>query len=639
MAEKLIIDLQVNSNIQDTSKKVDGLKTSVNDAKTSVKGFKNETEKINTGAIDKLGGSLSNLSPAFKNGITSAKQLGSQLLLLAANPIVAVTLSLVAAVGLLFKAFSSTKAGADQLSQVMAGLSSVVDVVRDRILNVGNAIVKFFSGDFKGALNEGKKAISGFSDEVVGEFKKAANATKDLQQVEDAFNRLSVSRAKVNRDLAISKELLTDENASFEEKRKALEKIKITEGKQTEQELANAKKKFEAIKALNALSDTSRENKKKEQEAEAALFALQEQSARDRRAINKQEKTLLNQQKAAEKEAADKRKAQIEQNQAEAKVAYDKQKVLLEESLKDESLNFEQRRKLVSDNLKLSDADRKKINEQINNEEKKSIEQHNKAIADLEKKLDDEKANRLADTAVKKEQLDFDRRVLEIEKLTSDTNERNALIEKLDSEHKIRMGIAQEADNKKAIDENKIKEDKITADKKAAEEARRNINNIAIQSAQGLVGILAGLGEKNKKIQKAALIANGALSIAEIINNTNTGASKEVATKGIFGLSTSAVLYAKMAISIGSVIAATAKGLSSLGGGSAPSRGGDSSGGGSNAPVSQPPAFNVVGASNTNQLADAIGGQAQQPIKAFVVSNDVTTAQSMDRNIVSGASI
>jgi uncharacterized protein with FMN-binding domain len=42
---------------------------------------------------------------------------------------------------------------------------------------------------------------------------------------------------------------------------------------------------------------------------------------------------------------------------------------------------------------------------------------------------------------------------------------------------------------------------------------------------------------------------------------------------------------------------------------------------------------------DTNQLADAIGGQSQQPIKAFVVSNDVTSAQSMDRNIVSGASI
>ena len=54
---------------------------------------------------------------------------------------------------------------------------------------------------------------------------------------------------------------------------------------------------------------------------------------------------------------------------------------------------------------------------------------------------------------------------------------------------------------------------------------------------------------------------------------------------------------------------------------------------------SLPPAFNVVGASDTNQLADAIGGQSQEPIRAYVVSGDVTSAQSMDRNIIDGASI
>ena len=57
------------------------------------------------------------------------------------------------------------------------------------------------------------------------------------------------------------------------------------------------------------------------------------------------------------------------------------------------------------------------------------------------------------------------------------------------------------------------------------------------------------------------------------------------------------------------------------------------------APPSIPPAFNVVGASGTNQLAEAIGGQSQQPVKAFVVSNDVSTAQELDRNIVKGASL
>ena len=64
------------------------------------------------------------------------------------------------------------------------------------------------------------------------------------------------------------------------------------------------------------------------------------------------------------------------------------------------------------------------------------------------------------------------------------------------------------------------------------------------------------------------------------------------------------------------------------------------SGGGGSAPsVPQAPSFNVVGAAPENQLAQAIGEDNKQPIKAFVVSNDVTNAQALDRNIVEGASI
>jgi len=55
--------------------------------------------------------------------------------------------------------------------------------------------------------------------------------------------------------------------------------------------------------------------------------------------------------------------------------------------------------------------------------------------------------------------------------------------------------------------------------------------------------------------------------------------------------------------------------------------------------ASTPPSFNVVGQSGTNQLAEAIGSQSQQPVQAYVVANDVTTAQSMDRNIIDDASL
>ena len=187
--------------------------------------------------------------------------------------------------------------------------------------------------------------------------------------------------------------------------------------------------------------------------------------------------------------------------------------------------------------------------------------------------------------------------------------------------------------------EKKDAEDKLFADKeietaKQVADAKRNINAQAIDSAKGLVGLLAGLGEENKDLQRAALLANSALSIAEIINNTNVGSSKEIATKGVFGLSTSTLLYAKMAISIGSVVAATAKGLSALGGGGAPSGAGAGATGGGGAPQ-----FNVVGQGGANQLAQSLGNQEQQPIQAYVVAGAVTTGQALNRNIINNASM
>ena len=52
-----------------------------------------------------------------------------------------------------------------------------------------------------------------------------------------------------------------------------------------------------------------------------------------------------------------------------------------------------------------------------------------------------------------------------------------------------------------------------------------------------------------------------------------------------------------------------------------------------------PPDFNIVGQSASNQLAAAVQGQFNQPVKAYVVSKDVSTAQEMDRNIVATASL
>ena len=68
--------------------------------------------------------------------------------------------------------------------------------------------------------------------------------------------------------------------------------------------------------------------------------------------------------------------------------------------------------------------------------------------------------------------------------------------------------------------------------------------------------------------------------------------------------------------------------------------GGGSGGSTPSAEAPRAPSFNVVGTSpaSANQIANTIG-KDQPPVKAYVVSNDVTTAQSLDRNIVSSASL
>jgi hypothetical protein len=283
MAEKKIIDLQINSNLNQTAKDASGLNTELNQTSKSVGG---------------VGDSVSTLNPALGKAISGAQGLNKTFLTLLANPIVAVIAGIVAAATLLFKAFVSTKAGGEQLDRVIAGISAVIDVLRDRVLKVGEAIVKFFSGDFKGAIATGREAVSGFGAEVEKEFRQAAEATKFLQEVADATRELGVSRAKLNRDLARSKEILTDDTASFRDKKKAIDEVRVAEEKQTKAELENAEKKLKAIKIANKLSDTSKEDLQKQADAESALFQLQEQSAQNIRNLNRQERTIEAQERA-----------------------------------------------------------------------------------------------------------------------------------------------------------------------------------------------------------------------------------------------------------------------------------------------------------------------------------------------------
>ena len=150
---------------------------------------------------------------------------------------------------------------------------------------------------------------------------------------------------------------------------------------------------------------------------------------------------------------------------------------------------------------------------------------------------------------------------------------------------------------------------------------------------KGLDGLAANLG-KETAAGKAAAIASTLISTYQGAQDSYTSLAKIPVVGPALGIAAAAAAVAGGLANVKAISQTSTPQTSGMGGTSpsvsSPSR---------PAPPSVPPAFNIVGASGTNQLAEAIGGQAQQPVKAFVVSNDVSTAQELDRNIVEGASI
>jgi len=608
--ENKIVNLEIQSNIDSITKDVRKLSSSFEDTSDEIKGIQKSTKAAESG--------IKSMADGFKGMGLAIKAIGIGLVMEAFNmfkEILGKNQKVVdlfnTAIGALSIAFN------DLIGFVINNFPAVINIFKDVFENptkylkkfgdlvkenlierfnsfldtigfVGDAIKKVFEGDFSGAMESVKKAGKESLDVLTG-----VNDSFDRGKkiVTDAANAITNYAVKTFNASAANVKLQNSAILAAEEQGRLVEQYDRQAEKLRQIRDNDLIAIDERIKANNELKDVLEQ----QQVAMINKANLQVQAMQANYQMNK---TIENQ-AAITKALADKEGvlAQIEGLRSEQianSISLQKEKIAMGQS--------------EIEGLNALAIEQKKFDESLETNELKKLE---KQRANLE----EEKS------------IELQRLQAKIDGAALGTQAR------VDAELEY-AGKKQEIDN--AITTNQIEANKVRIEnEKEAAEAKRNINNIAIQSAQGLVGILGGLDEENKDLQKGALIANAALSIAEIINNTNVGSSKEIATKGIFGLSTSTVLYAKMAISIGSVIAATAKGLSALGKSGAPS--GAGGGGGGEAPAA--PQFNVIGQGGANQIAQSIAGQEQQPLKAYVVSNDVTTSQSLDRNIVNNASI
>ncbi len=266
---------------------------------------------------------------------------------------------------------------------------------------------------------------------------------------------------------------------------------------------------------------------------------------------------------------------------------------------------------------------------QIRDDESKTIEERIKANKKLGEILDKQE-----EEMMKNAQLRVDAAARELAKNEDNLEAQVALIEAENELAGVQAQVAGfrseqltninslERERLDLIDEEKEKQEQAVKDQEILEKAKVDM----VKNTFG--NIARALGQNSK--------AGKAFAAAQALINTYQGISAELATKTAtpFGFALKlANIAATAAIgfkSVRDILKTNPKSASGTG---------DTSVGRGGSAAPQAPAFNIVGAGATDQLADVIAGQTQQPLRAFVVSNDVSTAQELDRNIIEGASI
>jgi hypothetical protein len=533
---------------------------------------------------------LASGAQAVGESIDSFKQLGA---VLKANSIVQKGVNIVTA------AYNAIMA-ANPVMAIVAGIAALIAI--------GYKLITMFQES--AAVNDKaaaatKRNTAELNKQIIAN-DRASESLKTKNGHELNMAKASGASAEALRKLALKH---ADEEIALEKASLATARNTYEKEKNTLASYKNAGVSDELIAKQRELVVESRKNLQEEYKDLADAYKNKQAVARANQVEVKQEQTDLKQSKIdAAKEAND--------------------KIADDQKTADE--NLKRQKKENNEVIAKADADAKLLEIQRKNE-----------LIQLEQDISEQNyLNTLSDK--EKEELAIQDKYFTLETLAEGNKDALAEIElaKMNELNDINLkyqDIEQEARDKKA------KADKEAA-KKELEEAKAVAEQKAAIQMQGLdtalqgVQLIKGLFEKQKGVQKAAVIAESAIGIAKMIianklaNVAALATPQAIASSGVSAAPVIAMNNISTGIGIAANIAATAKALKTLGGGSPPS---SPSGGGGGAGGVMSPNFNVVGNSGLNQL-----GQLQQkPMKAYVVSGDMTTAQALDRNRIENATL
>ena len=633
MAVTKTINLKVNT--KDAQQSLKGLEKGVDDVNEEVKETSKSTQQM-SGTLDKVTGGAVSKFNSFKGslkGVTTGFK--SMKVAIIGTGIGALLIAVIA----LGAAFKGSEEGQNKFAKIMAVIGTLTGNIVDLFADLGESIISAFENP-KEALNSFIKLIK---DNLITRFEGLLNLIPSIGEAVNQLFKGNFSEAgKIAVDavgkVTLGVDSVTDSVTKATEAVKGFVKEQVEEGKaaasvadmrakadKIERDLIVKRSKLESEVALLRLKSRQEEEFTATERKAALLEAqkLEEQLLEDQTeylTLRRDAQVLENTFSRSNKENLDK--------EAEAIAAVNRQIASRANTARQVQREVNTIQGQIETEQKAADA---------------TIKADAKAIADFKKGLRTvDKNDKLA--AIDKEKAD---RILALEDLKVSETQKNDLLLEIDADYNSKKEVIDKDAKDKEIAAEKVAADEIIKINEAKAAQKAAIQAAQINMVSQGIALLKQVAGKNKALQAAAIIGESAVGIAKTVISTqaaNAGAlatPQAILTSGVSAIPVIVANKISAGIGIAANIAATRKALQGLkAGGSPPPPANVRGASGITASAqSTLPEFNTVGASSTNQLADAIGSQTKQPIKTYVVASDVTTAQNLERNIITGATV
>lgn len=641
--EKVTIELELKNNIKDLEKKVSDLVEKFDQTEESIKNIGKSTKNAE--------GGIKGLVNGFKGMGLAVKALGIGLVMEAFNMFKEVLSKNQKVVDLMNTALEALsivfndliKLIFDNFPKIVAFFKDVFEHPVENLKKLGNAIKEnlierfnsfldtlgylssalkeLFSGNFAAALDNVKKAgkesvdvltgIPDSADKITEAAKKGAaaltaygkkvlDAAEKLVQLKNNAQLAAAQQARLveqyDRQAEKLRQIRDNDLKSIDERIKANDELKEVLDKQEKAMLAAAD-----AQVASARADVQKNNSIENQVALINALANADGVVAQIEGLRSEQDSNRN---ALIKERLDLQKSQVEgiSNVAIAEKQAATELIKNEdEKLKAQLNNLEQEKKIQLERLQNN----------IN-----SYKAGTQARVDAENEFNTKKQELEAAIRTKEDEIATYNYNKQSERLQAElSNEQNSLSMRLQA-LKEYNDLAQNSTQISEEEKRKIQKETLAQEKV--------LNKQKLAMATQTLANMSTLFDQGSTEGKA-------FAVAQALINTYQGITAELATKTAtpfeFGIKL-ANIATTAAIGFKSVNDILSTNMESAGAGdtSAPSV------------TSSAPSFNVVGTSGINQIAQTIGNN-QQPVRAYVVSQDVTTQQALDRNIVKSASL